>query len=100
MRKFLILLLLPSMLWAGTLTIKTPEGIQQPAGTIDRVSKRTQFGKVFERDSIGSGKFIAVVGIDPVHYLDPAGVYRNLGADCFHPYFLTGEYRPGILFRP
>jgi len=78
MRKFLILLLLPSMLWAGTLTIKTPEGIQQPAGTIDRVSKRTQFGKVFERDSIGSGKFIAVVGIDPVHYLDPAGVYRNL----------------------
>ena len=81
MRKLLMLLLLPSLLWAGTVTVKKAEKIQQPAGTIDRVSKRTANGKVFEFDHIGSGRFVSVISIEPMHYLDSTGVYRDYEFD-------------------
>ncbi len=81
MKKYLLLLLLPSLLWAGTVTVKKTEKIQQPAGTIDRVSKRTANGKVFEFDHIGSGKFLSIISAEPVHYLDSTGVYQEFNFD-------------------
>ncbi len=79
--RLLLLLLLPSLLWAGTVTVKKAEKIQQPAGTIDRVSKRTANGKVFEFDHIGSGRFVSIISAEPIHYLDSTGVYRDYNFD-------------------
>lgn len=73
-------LLVPAFLHAGGVTIKRQEAYQPPAGWVDRVSKRSRFGKVFEKDSIGSGRFMAVIGIEPMHY-DSAGTWKNLKAE-------------------
>jgi hypothetical protein len=79
-RVALFFLLVPVLLWAQTdinigslVTVKVAETVKQPAGTIDRVSKRTLNSLTFEKDSIGSGKFQTIISSgDPLCY-DSAG---------------------------
>lgn len=88
MRYLIALLILPSLLMAGGFKVNTPEGFTQPANTIDRVSKRTLNSKTFEIDSIGSGKFISMIGLSPIHY-DSAGKMVELNFELTDT---TGEF--------
>jgi len=76
----MLLILLPGLLWAQTesklgsmLTVKQTETVTQPAGTIDRVSKRTLNSLAFEKDSIGSGQFQTVISPGAPLCWDSAG---------------------------
>lgn len=96
MRKLLLLLLLPALLFAGEFRVNKPKEIDQPAGSIDRVSKRTKHSKTFELGGLGTGRFKTVVGVEPIHYLDSTGVWQGFNFDAADT---TGEYdkvvRPG-----
>jgi len=82
MRKLLLFLLLfPVAVYAGGFKVNKPKKIQQPPGTIERVSKRGAHTKVFEKDHIGSGKFMAVVSTEPIHYKDDSGVWQEYKFD-------------------
>jgi hypothetical protein len=82
MRKILLFLLLPTLLLAGNVKVSKPEKFVQPANTIERVSKRTLTSKTFEFDSIGSGRFVAAISIEPWHYLDSTGHFKELNFDA------------------
>ena len=87
--KYLIaFLLIPALLSAKGFTINKPEKSKQPANTVERISKRTVYGKTFEADSMGSGSFITVIGPAPIHY-DSAGKMVEFD---FSPKDTSGEY--------
>ena len=74
MRKiFIALLLFPSLLMAGTVTIRTDSAATKDLpGWVDRVSLRTANSVTYEQDSIGSGKFETRVFTGPIHEYDSA----------------------------
>ena len=73
MRRILILLMLiPSLLWAGV-TVKRAKQPTQPPGTIERVSKRTIYSKTYEYGQIGSNRFQSIISTEPLHYADSTG---------------------------
>lgn len=84
MRKLIMMLLivlLPAGVSGQALKVEKPKKYEQPAGTIDRVSKRTQFGKRLDYGQINGDLTALVIGAAPLHYKDGTGAWREYKFD-------------------
>ncbi len=79
----MLLLLLPSLLWAGGVIIEVEDNRTHPPGMVDRVSLRTansvtyQDSASFNAGEYDKGLRQTGVFIAPIHTLDSTGVYRR-----------------------
>jgi len=70
--------ILASTLLAVTATAQTrasPVSFGLPAGSVERVEKRTENAKHFQRPD---GSFVAIIGAGPLHYQETTGVWQDI----------------------
>jgi len=82
-KKLLLLLLLPSLLFGAgdKVTIQTGKNIEQKVKEIRRVSLGSPNKIVFEQDSLNSKRYRTIVGANELNYKDSTGKYTPFNFD-------------------